>query len=322
MLKLINFSTFDYDIKRFNYNSNKLISFLNKYNIDGVELLNPIGWQEKFIPKKIVKGVHLKYYPIWLDFWKSDTKELLKQFKSNDNIEKLYGGTNREVIVDQYKKEIIAADKTGAEYVVFHVAHVQLEHAFTYSFTYSDSEVIEATVELINEIFKDLNTHIKLLFENLWWPGLTMLEPDIMYKLLEKINYKNKGFMLDTAHLINTNFHLEDEKKAINYLLDKINNLGELKNFINGIHLNYSLSGKYVLDQINKYRKGGLDLTEINNEVYMHICNIDKHQPFRDKEVRKIVSSINPQYLIYEFSTSSFKQLEDYIKVQDEACGY
>lgn len=155
MLKLINFSTFEYDIKRFNYSPNKLTSFLDKYNMDGVELLNPIEWQEKYIPKKIVKGVHLKYYPIWLDFWRGNTKELLKQFKNNDNIEKLYGGISREVIVEQYKKEIMAADKTGAEYVVFHVSHVQLEHAFTYNFTYSDSEVIEATVELINEIFKD-----------------------------------------------------------------------------------------------------------------------------------------------------------------------
>lgn len=149
-----------------------------------------------------------------------------------------------------------------------------------------------------------------------------MLQPDIMYKLLEKVNYRNKGFMLDTAHLINTNFHLENEKKAIQYLLDKINNLGQLKTFINGIHLNYSLSGKYVLDQINKYRKSGLDLSEINKEVYTHICNIDTHKPFSDKGVKEIINSINPQYLIYEFSTASLRQLEDYIKIQDKACGY
>ena len=38
----MNFSTYQYDIERFNYDYKKLEEFLEKNNIDGIELLKPI----------------------------------------------------------------------------------------------------------------------------------------------------------------------------------------------------------------------------------------------------------------------------------------
>jgi len=185
----MNLSTYQYDIERFNYDYKKLEEFLEKNNMDGIELLKPLMWQEETISKNVIKGIHLSYYPSWIDFWRGNQKELLRQFGDIDSIKKYYGDIKKDIIVENYRKEIEIADRLGAEYVVFHVSHAQLEHAYSYNFTYSDSEIIEATVELINEVFKGLNTNIKLLFENLWWPGLTMLDKNIALTLLEKVNY-------------------------------------------------------------------------------------------------------------------------------------
>ena len=321
MVKLINLSTYSHDIQMFNYDQNKIINFLQKNGMDGIELLNPIMWDENIIPRRLVKGVHLRYYPAWFDFWKGNREALLKQFKTMDDVEKYYGGINRESIIEYYKKEIRAADKIGAEYVVFHVSHVQLEHIYNYKFTYSDLEIIDAAVELINEIFKGLNTNVKLLFENLWWPGLTMLNKDMAYRMLGKVNYSNKGFMLDTGHLMNTNYYIENETQAVEYILNTTNNLGELKSFIKGIHLNCSLSGAYVMEEINKNNniESMFNSRKTYGNAYSHVLNIDQHKPFRDKSVSKIIEFIKPEYVVYEFITSSLAQLEQYIKIQDEA---
>lgn len=320
MLKLINLSTYEYDLKRFNGDREQITSFLEKYNMDGVELLNPIKWNEKFLPKKFVKGIHLRYYPICLDFFRDNRSELIRQFKSLDNIEKIYGAKNREAIIEHYKKEIDTANKIGVKYVVFHVSHVQLEHVFNYNFTYSDCEVIDAAAELVNEVFKDLTTDVKVLFENLWWPGLTLKDKNMAARLLDKVEYSNKGFMFDTAHLINTNFNLRTEREAVTYLLKTINNLGELKTYIKGIHLNCSLSGEYALEQMNKKTDmcKGMSFDEMLEKVFNHVSNIDRHKPFNDKCAKELIECIEPEYLVYEFVTNSLGQLEEYIRTQDK----
>jgi hypothetical protein len=318
LLKLINLSTYECDMDRFHGNSSEITSFLGKHNIDGVELLNSLAWDENIIPSSIVLGVHLKYYPTWLDFWNNNESELLRQFVSIEEVKNCFGGTTRECIIDHYRKEIKQADKIGAQYVVFHVAHVQVAHSYTYEFTYTDEEIIDATSELINEVFNGLNTNTKLLFENLWVPGLTLLSKDMLLRLLQKVQYSNKGIMLDTGHLMNTNFDLTNEKEGIQYILDTVNNLGELKKFIKGIHLNCSLSGKYVKEQLQENRKSKLQFNEMKENVLFHIMKIDMHKPFSDVYTKKLINLIEPEYVIYEFITRSLEELDDYIAIQNK----
>ena len=319
MLELINLSTYQYDMDRFHFNSLEITNLLRNHNMHGIELLNPILWDEDIIPAKIIKGVHLKYYPVWLDFWNSNSSELLRQFGSMDEVKNYYGGCTRECIIENYRKEIQVADKMGAQYVVFHVSHVQLEHVYNYKFTYSNEEVIDATAELVNEVFKDLNTNIKILFENLWYPGLTMINKDAICRLLERVDYPNKGIMLDTGHLMNTNLNLKDEKQGIQYILDTISNLGELKAHIKGIHLNCSLSGKYVQDEIKKYDNCQLIYDEIKESVLFHVMKLDMHKPFTHIDVKKIIELIKPEYVVYEFITKSLQEFEEYITIQNKA---
>ncbi len=320
MLKLMNLSTYNYDVERFDCSKHNLVNFLRKNKMDGIELLHPIGFKENIIPAEVVKGVHLKYYPTWLDFWNNNTQELLKQFKSLGIIEKYYGGIDRQIMIEHYKKEIRKANEINAEYVVFHVAHVQEKHTYDYDFTYTDEEVIDAAADLINEVFDGIETNVKLLFENVWWPGFTMLSYNNACRLLNEVKYSNKGFMLDTAHLMNTNLQLKSEKQGIEYIINTIKNLGELKDLIKGIHLNCSLSGEYVMKKINSTRGKEFNLNPMDEEVFMHVFNIDNHKPFKDTSVKKLIDFIKPEYIVYEFVANSIKELEEYIQTQDVAC--
>ena len=44
-----------------------------------------------------------------------------------------------------------------------------------------------------------------------------MLDKNTALTLLEKVNYENKGFMLDTGHLMNTNHYIENEEFGVKY---------------------------------------------------------------------------------------------------------
>lgn len=321
MIKLINVSTFASDLERFDFDSEKMTSFLKRNNLDGFEVLNINNWNGVIPPKNTIKGVHLKYFPIWLDFWKGNSSELLNQFKTIDNVVNYYGGKTRDIIVEHYRDEITRASMSGAHYVVFHVSHVQLEHTYTHKFTYSDFDVVDGTIELINEIFKGLKTEITLLLENLWWPGLTFLDKRIVEELMNRIEYPNKGFILDTAHLMNTNPYLKNQEEGIDYILDKIRKIGDLKQHIKGLHLNCSLSGDYVLQYLNdkKFNFDSSDFKKAYGEVFKHIFKIDMHMPFSSPKVRTLVEYINPDYLTYEFLSSSLSQLEEYISTQNRA---
>ncbi|MCT4621219.1 MAG: sugar phosphate isomerase/epimerase [Marinisporobacter sp.] len=315
MLNLMNLSTYNFDLQKFNNEPENILKFLDKNQLDGIELSNPLGWKEEIIPKKNIKGVHLKQYPTWLDFWKGNQAALLEQFKDMDLVKKYYGGDKKDVI-DHYQKEIQLSTKLGVSYVVFHVSHVQVEHTFNYQFTYSDEEVIDATAELINAIFKDLQTDVTLLFENLWWPGLRKLDKDLVLRLFNQVHYENKGLLLDTGHLMNTNTALESEEEGIEYIINIINNLGELKSFIKGVHLHCSLSGKYVLEQMNKKQSKDFSFSPISHEVFMHVFNIDNHKPFTSPKVKELIELINPEYLVHEIIASSSSELEKYIQTQ------
>ncbi|WFD10184.1 TIM barrel protein [Tepidibacter hydrothermalis] len=323
MEKIINISTFKEDLDRFEQNSKNMELFLRKNKLDGFELLQYNEWKESMIPASMVKGVHMRHYPTWIDFWRGNHEKLINQFKNQDNIYKYYNAKTRDDMVAKYKIDIENAAKTGAKYLVFHVSHVELKHCFNYKFTYTDSEVLDCAIELLNEIFEGYKGGLTLLLENLWWPGLTLKDSKVMEKLMTDIKYPNKGFMMDTAHLMNTNYYLKNENEAVKYILRTIENLGSLKDHIQGIHLNSSLSGSYVIDQLqkNSHKDFSVDFNDFK-KIFYHIRNIDQHKPFLDKGISKVIDLIEPKYLVYEFITKSLEEMNDYISQQNNVLNY
>lgn len=323
---LINTSNHISDLQRFENSSLNLEEFLIDNKLTGVELIQCGPLDESALNKKLIKGVHLRYYPMWLDFWKGDKKALLKQFGSEESISYFYGEEGIEGVIKEYRKELNFAKEVGAKYVVLHVSHVELPHVYNYNFTYSNKEVIDASIDFLNKVLQGFEADFYLLFENLWWPGLDFLDRHSLERLINEVNFKNKGFMLDTAHLINTNIDINTEEEGISYILNTIENLGDLKEYIKGIHFNLSLSGAYVREKIKSKSpfvepKNKEDFYKNFKIAYDHIFNIDWHKPFTNKKAREILDSINPQFLVYEFSAKTRAELEDYIKIQHKALG-
>lgn len=321
MLKLINFSTHPSDLDRFAGDHNKIKQFLTKHELNGLELIQYSPWNNSVIPSSMIQGLHMRFWPMWLDFWREDKSKLVKQFGEKSACVHYYGGESKDTIIEQYRNELGAASTMGAKYVVFHVSHVQLEHSYSYSFDYTDSEIIEAFIELINEVLEGFEPSFDLLLENLWWPGLTMLDKKIAERLMEGIKYPNKGFMLDIGHLMNTNKELKGEEEATDYILEVLEGLEDMSCNIRGIHLNSSLSGEYVKKEIAFFSE--YDHKENFYDRYLkafsHISQIDIHVPFTHPSIKKVIDYVSPQYLVYEFLSKSLNELDEYIKDQDRA---
>lgn len=323
MKKLISFSSMTYDMDGFKNDSRNIDSLIKEYRVNGLEYVNYTKWTPEFLPADYLIGLHMSFWPIWLDFWKGNKRELLRQFGSEKTYRMYYGGDLRSSLVNNYRKELMTASEMGVEYVVFHVSHAQLEHYYNYKFTYSDDIVVSAFTEMMNEVLRGLKLNFHILFENLWWPGLTFLNKNIADKLLEGIEYDKKGLMLDIGHMMNTNLELTSEDEAADYIINCIDKLGGTGKYIKGIHLNSSLSGQYVKDIISKNIE-----VEINNDFFdkygeacVHISNIDRHVPFMSRSINKVIKYVDPEYLVYEFYAQTRKDLEDYIKKQNDVLG-
>ena len=320
MRKMINLSNYSSDLDRFHYNYHELEAFLEKHELNGIELIQYDKWDASVIPSRLITGLHLPFWPSWLDFWRMDLPALEKQYGNDEIMKQFYGGNSPEILVEQYRSQMETAVEMGAEYVVFHAGNIRPEHSYNYQFTDSDEEVVEAAIQLINMVCRGLDTDVELLFENLWWPGLTMLDRDIAQKLIEETEYSHKGFMLDIGHLMNTNIDLQDEDQAVEYILGVLEQLGDTASYIKGIHLNSSLSGEYVKSMrssdLGRKCDRMTDFTQYG-ELCRHISKIDRHIPFTSPSINRVIQRVNPEYLVYEVLTDSLAMLDQYVQIQN-----
>ena len=311
MLKLCNFSNYPDQLTMFQPAG--IDSFLTEHGLDGVELLFGQEWSAEQLPRERIKGVHLPFYGSWLDFWLHDKLVLAQEFGTLKKAYEYYGGIQPECLVDTYCRAVQQAIKIGAQYVVFHVSQVRQQEVFSYHFKFTDEQVIRASAELLNAVFKRLDTNICLLLENLWWPGLTLCDKNMAQVLLSSVQYTNKGFMLDTGHLMNTCQKLDSQQAGIEYILSTLDRLDDMAAYIRGVHLHCSLSGNYVRRVICDRKK--LDM----NETLQHVFRIDEHKPFSHRDVRRILDYVRPDYLVHEFMYSSQQQLAEYLNIQNRA---
>lgn len=292
--------------------------YSNKYGFNGYELIKFTDNDESQL-KDYFKGYHIRFFPSWMEFYKEDFTALYKELKDKKYFKSLCGGENsKDELINYLKKELEIAKKLEVEYVVFHACNIKITESLTYIFNYSDMEVLKNVVDILNEIFEGGNYSFKLLLENLWWPGLRLTNKEEIKYLLENINYKNMGFVLDTGHMINNNLEIKNSQEAVNYIKENLKNIGEYKKYILGMHLNYSLSGSYVKKVIEENRKKDLDIHDCMKTVYEHINYIDYHDPFENEEIIEIIRSLPIKYLVYEFIGMTEAELENKIERQDK----
>ena len=283
-------------------------------SVDGIEALFCDPWDPAILPAACLHGVHLNFWPTWLDFWRGDQQALKRQFGSNENVLACFGGLSPDHLLASFRRDVAQAKAAAAKYLVFHVSHNEPDEIYTWNFRVDDKTVIDATAEVVNCITDEISDDMMILFENLWWPGMTLLNPSLVDRLLSRVRHPRVGIMLDTGHLMNTNPDLVDERQGVDYCLNVLGKLGSLSQSIRGIHLHQSLSGEYV----KASRRAAAPEPDLVASM-AHIMRIDRHQPFSDPRVREILEFVEPDYLVHEFIVSSYDELKRYTTQQRHA---
>ena len=316
MKTMFNLTTDPSDLDRFQ-SRDDLLALMEDF--DGVELLSYEPDRRGLIPHSRIIGLHMCYYPYWLDFYNGDQTAWLREFGSVENCLDYYGSTTPDVMLARFQKDLEYAKLYGAEYVVFHVSDASVEESFTRSCRHTDAEVIDASCEILNTIFSSQDGSLALLVENLWLPGLTFTDPAMTKRLLDGITYPNKGIMLDTGHLLHTNTGLRTLEDGIAYIHGMLDLHANLVDGIRGIHLNQSLTGAYAERMKTRPPSPDASYAERTMHSFRHAQAVDKHRPFTHPGVRELIKRIDPEYLTYEFISQDLDDLRTKLAIQRTA---
>lgn len=321
MLELTNLSNADCDVENILRNDTDSVpAIVREHGLDGIEFMLCAPWDPAMYPPEYIKGVHLMFWPTWLDFWRGDRAALIEEFGSEENVRAYYGSLDVADWVERWKENLRRAAECRPHYVVFHVAHNRTSEMYTREFSASDEDVIRMSIELVNEIVSEMPQDCKLLFENLWWPGLTFCQPRLAAMLLEQVNCAETGFMLDTGHLMNTNFDLSSEADGAAYVEKIYRDLGEIGNYVYGVHLHQSISGAYTKEMMRRHAGEHEPLDW--REAMEYVLQVDLHQPFQTEAARRIVDTVQPAYLMHEFQQRSRSDMENKLLTQRRALGF
>ena len=209
----------------------------------------------------------------------------------------------------------------GAEYAVFHINDVSNEEVLTYEWEHTNREVIVAAAEIINELTRGRNYHFKLLLENLFTPGMTLLNPNETELMLNLVNYENKGIVMDTGHLMCAPQNIIEEEQGIDFVLQTVKNHGELAKYIKALHLHQSTTGNFVADLKTRNIIPEKDFYALWAQSYNVILNIDQHRPFTSPRVQEILELVKPEFVCHEISAKNRADKLEKVLVQMKALG-
>jgi len=192
MKKIMNITTSYHDLPRYTDNAD-LSSAYRSFGLDGLELMEGGADEDGIIKPDDVIGAHLRYFTHWVSLWQGDDRLVLQEYGDWDACQEVFGGTSREAIIQAHLANLQFLRQYQPEYMVLHVADMTIQGTISRVFPYTDPDVINATIELVNEVFLDWDKPALLLFENLPWPGLTLRDPEIVKRLFAGVNYPSAG---------------------------------------------------------------------------------------------------------------------------------
>ena len=303
MIQSVNFPLSQYCIRPYG-SWEALGKQVKALGLDGLEVIADPDDLAADVPLSLVAGYHLTFYPDWVDFWRQDEKALLRKFHSWEEVEKVYRGRRPEELMAQFREDLALAKRLKAPYLVFHVSDVSLEEGYTYRWLHTDREVLDAAIDFANELLKDVEPSFDFLVENQWWPGFTFTEPEKTEYLLSHIDYPRVGIMLDTGHLMSTDWRIANQKQGIAYILEMIEKHGSLAERIEGLHFHQSLCGAYCRKHVGKMPPNFPEEYFAAFAVsYGHIQQIDRHRPWTEPLCAAIIDQAAPKYLTHELSS-------------------
>lgn len=282
---------------------------LKDIGCDGIELLTshvPVNAELK----RYAVSVHLPYSTDWLSAWNG------KPYQMEENLAKFYMyGSDREKILDTIRNMIMFAAPLEPAHGVIHASNIEVKELGLRTYSGDCKKVLESFAEMMNEAVSGLNggePPFKLVFENLWWPGLRMLD-DSDFRLLEKkIEFDNWGLCLDTGHLMNTLPGIYTEDDGIDALLKIFDGYGQdTVDAISAMHFHYSASAAYR-ESFDEIPYEGGPATEHIRKMYGHITKLDQHLPFTSARCKELIEAIQPEYVIHELPGHGHDPIQDF----------
>lgn len=320
MQELINFSQYEEDLKRFNYDWEEVRIFTRQEGIDGIELLIGNDTAPLNIPENLVKSVHLPGWFGWTRTW-NDPHSIPPDCDPFE-VSYYYGAATPQGLLDTFRRNIERAANLNGAYGVLHVSHVELEEVYTQTFRYNSKEVLSAAASFVNTAcshYRNGEPPITLAFENLWWPGLTFRSEEEIQYFTGLLNFDNWMFVLDTGHLMN-GLNVRSEQEGIRKVISALTLLSdETMEKIRAVHMQCSTSEAYQQTHLRCSPPpsfSSLSYGEKMVELMQHIPHIDEHRPYSQNPCTEILDLVQPKYLVHEFITRSRGELQEYIRKQ------
>ena len=282
---------------------------LKDIGCDGVELFTLF---EK-VPqeyRRISPSVHLPYASDWYRGWMGNVNS--DEF-NDDNVKFIMFGRDRDEIIKNIRAAIEFASEIEPAYGVFHAGNANLDELMLRKQTDNTEDILKAFCEMMNQVvsgFKNNEPPFKLAFENLWWPGLKLLDP-WEYKILDShLEFDNWGLCLDTGHMMNTLPDAYDEQICIDRLLGIFDRYpDEMKERIGTVHLHLSTSAEYRNTFEERIRPPGETAMDTIAKVYPNISKIDQHRPFSDGRCKLLVDALSPDFVTHEMMRQTTEEV-------------
>ena len=163
---------------------------------------------------------------------------------------------------------------------------------FTRTFNCTDRNVMDTTAAFLNESvssFPDGEPPVRLFFENLWWPGLTFLDPEDTTYFAEQLDFDNWAFVLDVGHLMAATMQCDKETDAVDTVLEVLSrHSDDVLDRMEGMHFHCSLSGDHMrscLDMEIPENFGQMPFYDRLGKVMQVVEKMDLHMPFTHEEM-------------------------------------
>lgn len=315
--------------------------FCREEALDGVELYT--GYEDlppSDVPAGLVQGVHLPFHSGWLEMMEDEQgRERDSETMANPGRteEGNIGGSEGTVrfqtpffafsthheYVAALRLQIERAARLHAGYAVYHVGYYHTAEMFTRTYARDDRDVLEQAAVFLNELVADFPGNeppVTLMFENLWYPGLTYTDPDACLAFMDRLEFSNYGFLLDTGHLMNCITTSDKEEDCIATVCDCIEILPkEVLNRIDVVHLHWSGSYSLRQERIERGIPNGYDCMERHDQgmfEYQHATLTDQHRPLSLLEARRMVEIARPSVVVHECIPKTLDDLTTFLALQ------
>lgn len=281
---------------------------LDSIGADGLELLTSYDAPDPCF-RGLAETVHLPYATDWLAAWQGRPYDI-----PDDCCRYYMYGRDREEVVESITAALDAAASVSPAYGVLHAGNADIPHLYMRSQSRDSRQVLDAFADMVNTVVAGMpgsEPPFRILFENLWWPGLRLLDESDFRYLERKVDFDNWGICLDTGHMMNCLPRIDTERDGIDALRDIFLGYGrDLIDRISAVHFHWSASYGYRSTFEERIPQG--DMMEFISSVYTHISSIDQHMPFSDPGCAELLDILEPDYVVHEMPGSKTGMLEDF----------